>query len=295
MARRLLSFLVFTLITGTTLSSAQSNSLSVVYPRASDGVRWNYHVGLLELALDRSGVAFDLSPTPQEMTQPREMVNLRNGKVSVIWAGTSQAFEQEFLPVRVPLYRGLLGYRVCLIDANSQPAFSAVESTAQLTEFRMGQGVGWADVDILRANSFTVFTARYDLLFGMTTANRFDCYLRGVTEVSKELTEYGPANPTLAVEQDLLLVYPFATFFFVDPANTALAEALERGLTRATDDGSFQAYFEGHPDVQAVYDHLNLDARKRFDLENPFLSQATRQIPAKFWLDGTRPAAATSK
>jgi len=260
--------------------------LDVVYPRASDGVRWNYHVGLLELALDRSGVEYRLTPTTQELTQPREMLNLHSGLVSVIWAGTSPAFEEQFRAVRVPLYRVWVGVRVCRIDRSGQSRLSAIRTEDGLAGLRMGQGVGWSDVEILRSNGFSVHTARYDLLFNMVSADRFDCYLRGVTEVAKEIAHYGQINRTLAVEDSLLLVYPFATFFFVEPSNEALAQALERGLELATDDGSFQAYFDNHPDIQAVFENLDLDSRRRFNLDNSNMSQATRDIPAQYWLDG---------
>jgi hypothetical protein len=85
------------------------------------------------------------------------------------------------------------------------------------------------------------------------------------------------------VERELMIVYPFTSFFFVNKANTRLAEDLENGLKKAYADGSFMAYFKNHPAIKAIFDQAHIDQRRRFDIPNPLLTEATRSIPAEYW------------
>ena len=96
---------------------------------------------------------------------------------------------------------------------------------------------------ILDAAGLKVVTAPYDALPDMVERDRFDCFLRGAHEAPNEVAKH----PALAVENDLLVVYPFTSFFFVNKTDAALAEALETGLKKAYADGRFMQHFNGHP------------------------------------------------
>lgn len=155
----------------------------------------------------------------------------------------ARALRERFRPIRIPVVRGLIGYRVCIIDRRRQDAFSAVGSLADFRRMTIGQGTGWSDVTVLQAAGFAIATSSYDTLFAMTERGRIDCFLGGITEAADEVAQRGAEHPNLAVETDLLLVYPFASFLFVARGNAALATALETGLRKAYDDGAFMAYF----------------------------------------------------
>jgi hypothetical protein len=124
-----------------------------------------------------------------------------------------------------------------------------------------------------------VVTAPSDSLLEMTERERFDCFLRGVHEAPAEAAKY----PALAVERELLIVYPFTSFFFVNKDDTQLAADLENGLKKAYADGSFMTYFQNHPAIQAIFAQANIEQRRRFDIPNPLLTEATRAIPAEYW------------
>ena len=76
----------------------------------------------------------------------------------------------------------------------------------------------------------------------MLAAHRFDYFPRSAREVWAELKTH--SDGLLALDDHLALHYVNATYFFVNKADTALAEALERGLERAIADGSFERIFE---------------------------------------------------
>jgi hypothetical protein len=216
--------------TGSIISAAARADPEILYyPKRAESPRWNYALGLLRLALDESGRHYDLRPTIDEMSQTRAARELELGNIDFIWTGTSAEYEERFRPVRIPVLRGLDGYRICVINPGRQSAFSAVKSLDDLKQLTIGQDPGWSDVKILEAAGLKVVTAPSDALPNMVERDRFDCFLRGAHEAPNEVAKH----PALAVENDLLIVYPFTSFFFVNKKDTALAEALETGLKKA--------------------------------------------------------------
>jgi hypothetical protein len=251
----------------------------LTYPKRPDSPRWNYALGLIELGLKESGRDYVLKPTGEVMSQTRAARELELGDVDFIWTGTSAEYEQRFRPVRIPVMRGLDGYRICIINPDRQAAFSAVKSLDDLKQLSIGQDPGWSDVKVLDAAGFKIVTAPSESLLEMTERERFDCFLRGVHEAPAEAAKY----PGLAVENELMIVYPFTSFFFVNKANTRLAEDLENGLKKAYADGSFMAYFKNHPAIKAIFEQARIEQRRRFNIPNPLLTEATRSIPAEYW------------
>jgi hypothetical protein len=268
------------LTAGSIISAAARAEPEVLYyPKRAESPRWNYALGLLQLALEESGRDYILRPSVDEMSQTRAARELELGNIHFIWTGTSAEYEQRFRPVRIPVLRGLDGYRICVIDPRRQSAFNAVHSLDDLKQLTIGQDPGWSDVKILEAAGLKVVTAPYDALPNMVERDRFDCFLRGAHEAPNEVAKH----PTLAVEHELLIVYPFTSFFFVNKKNTALAEALETGLKKAYEDGRFMQYFNSHPAIRAIFDEGRIEQRRRFDIPNPFLTDETRAIPDRYW------------
>ncbi|MEZ5830104.1 MAG: transporter substrate-binding domain-containing protein [Dongiaceae bacterium] len=260
-------------------ADAGADQAVLYYPKRPDSPRWNYALGLIELALKESGRDYVLRPTAEEMSQTRAARELELGNIDFIWTGTSAEYEQRFRAIRIPVLRGLDGYRICIIDPAHQSVFSAVKTLANFQQLTIGQDPGWSDVKILDAAGFKIVTAPYDSLFEMVERDRFDCFLRGAHEAPTEVAKH----PGLAVESDLLIVYPFTSFFFVNKGDTTLAEDLEDGLKKAYADGSFMAYFNSHPTIKAIFEQARIDRRRRFDIPNHMLTDETRAIPAEYW------------
>jgi len=249
------------------------------YPKRPDSPRWNYALGLVELALKKSGRDYVLQPSSEEMSQTRAARELELGNIDFIWTGTSAEYEQRFHPIRIPVLRGLDGYRICVINPARQPVFSAVQSFDDLRQLTFGQDPGWSDVRILEAASLKVVTAPYDSLFNMVERERFDCFLRGAHEALGEAAKHAG----LAVERELLIVYPFTSFFFINKSDATLAADLENGLKKAYEDGSFMAHFSSHPAIKAIFEDVQLSKRRRFEIPNQLLTDETRAIPDQYW------------
>lgn len=262
--------------------------LRVVYPHPESGQdrRADYPLALLKLALQRSGVAYTLQPARAGMQQDRALRQLMEGRdIDVVWTVATREREHDLLPVRIPIDRGLIGWRVLLIRADEQPGMDKVRSIGDLRRFRAGQGHDWPDLAILRANGLpTAASSTYDGLFKMLAMQRIDYVPRSIAEVEPELARH--ASLHLAIEQHLLLHYPSALYYFVNRRNQALADAIARGLRRAIRDGSMQALFQR--DYGTLEKSLALHRRRRIELVNPLFPGDASTGSASLWF---KPAA----
>ncbi|MBL1377023.1 hypothetical protein [Zobellella iuensis] len=251
----------------------------------------DYYRQVLTLALEKSGEPFTINPVPLNESQFRiAQMLFRGTPVNLAWMGTSSEYEQKLLPVRVPLMRGLSGFRVLIINQSRQQEFSLVQSLAELAAFTGVQGIGWSDIEVLKGAGLNISAARRVTILDMLNRNQHvDYYPRSPVEAFGELAAQGQDYPQLMIEPRLLLHYPFAVYFFVSPEAPRLAEALQRGLERAYSDGSFMALFERHPLIRTSLQQLQLEQRLRLELVNPDLTEATRALPDHYWHPGARP------
>ncbi len=276
--------LVLGLCLSTWMVLAQAQNLRVVYPKSESNLdaRSVYPVKALELALQKAGGPFDLQPSQSVMQRTRQLSQLADGQeLDVVWSVTSNERERDFLPIRIPIDKGLLGWRIALVHKESLAKFATIQNLEQIKALSAGQGKDWADVQILRANGLKVeLGSTYDGLFQMLQAKRFDYFPRSVIEIWGELEKHPGMD--LEVEPNLILQYPSAFYFFVNKSNTKLAERIERGLRTAIQDGSFDKLFEQYNGP--LIRRANLKGRKLFVLNNPLLPEATPLKQKELWL-----------
>jgi hypothetical protein len=188
------------------------------------------------------------------------------------------------IPVPFPLDKGLLGYRVALINRHSQDRLSHVHNIENLRRLRVGQGIGWSDVPIYEHEGIQVETTTdYHLLTPMLLHGRFDLYPRGLSEIVPEMAIWAERYPDLAVEQHLLLHYPFCEAFYVSRSAPRLAARLKAGLERMRADGSFDALFDRK--FGKVLAGLRLGQRVVIELGNPFLPAWVPVGRKELWFD----------
>lgn len=256
---------------------------AVVYARPTGDVdrEGSYPVDLLRLALAKSGRSLALLPSAEPIPQARAILLLRAGEViDVLWTVTSPERERLLLPIRIPIDRGIYGWRLFLIRADDQARFDAVRTLSDLARLHAGQGHDWPDLPILQSAGLRVMGgSSYGGLFGMLARGRIDYFPRAVPEVWAELQERS-ALP-LRVEQRLALHYPSAMYFFVAPDNPALAEALKLGLERALADGSFESLFQRY--FGAAIRKARLSERRVFEIVNPLLPHLDTRTDPKRW------------
>ena len=244
-----------------------------------------YAMQMLNLALSKIESKYTVKTQKNsDTTQARNISDVASGNLDILWAATNQETEDQLLPIRIPLYKGLLGHRIFIINPVTQSRFDRVRTYEDLKQFTFGQGTTWADSDILASNGLKVIRAnKYQSLFYMVDGGRFDAFPRGVQEPWQEMA----ANPKLplAVERRVMLVYRMPFYLFTGKQNTKLAADLERGFNRAIADGSFDKVFFNDPMVKDVLEKANLDQRITFELTNPTLPKETPVNRPELWLD----------
>lgn len=243
----------------------------------------DYVHGLLRAALARTlapGESLELKQLAVPNTQNRTITDLMRGQhLDLMWTMTTQEREDKLRPVRIPIFRGLLGYRVLLIKQGRQTDFDKVRTLEQLARLKAGQDPQWPDRMILEQAGLWVIAGPYDQLFTMLRNDRIDYFPRGMNEVLPELA----AKQELVLENHLLITYPAPMYFFVRKDNDALARRLERGLQLMVEDGSYADYFAKHPLIVNTLASLNVVNRQIIALPNPLLPNATPINDPRLW------------
>lgn len=251
------------------------------------GLTATYYKQLLELAVAKAGLKGKLALEVRRPATHRRIVDLimHSPEPYVGASGTNPRYESRMLAVRVPIYFGMgSGYRIMLIRENTQPLLDAVGDLDGLRAFSVGQGQGWSDVDILANAGLTVVEGPgYKNLFPMLMGGRFDLFSRGLFEVFLEYEEFRERYPKLAVERRLLVVYPFAIFFFVSKEQPELHRMLELGLGRAYASGEMQDLLLAQPALADALRRARLDGRVRIELP------ACGITPETIWAIRTHP------
>ncbi|RZT09902.1 hypothetical protein SAMN05216319_1653 [Duganella sp. CF402] len=260
---------------------AAAEPTAVRFPRSNgDGAQGDYGVALLQLALSKAGGHYRVDISPTHMQQNRALAELQSprGSVDVVATMTSIEREAKMLPVRIPMTRGLIGWRIGLLRADRRELLKAVRGLDDLRQFTAGQGQDWPDTGILRHSGLPVQpVAIYQNLFGLLKADRYDWAPRSANEIWAEAARH----PELAIDPYVVLRYPTADYFFVNRNNSALAEAIRRGLEAALADGSFEKLFYAYYGKQIR--QARLDKRVLINLPNPLLPPQTPLSRRELW------------
>lgn len=243
-----------------------------------------YQLGLLKLALSYSDTEYEFIQSSNKLTQTKMLSELKSNKLDVAWGGTSKSWEEQFSPIRVPLFKGLLGHRIFIIREGEQSRFNQVSRLADLNSFKAGQGRSWSDCQVLNdAGVPLITTLKYNNLFYMLEGGRFDYLPRSVYSPWSEIKKR--AELPLEVEKNILLVYPLPAYIFVNKENTQLKNEIERGLFKAIEDGSFDDYFYSHPLILEGLTKSKVENRTIFRLANKSLPAETPLADKRLWFD----------
>lgn len=259
--------------------------LIAVYPNLNGNGTDNLGYRVLELALAKSGRAYTFQLHPVAVNDERARAMIESGDIDIADFGASREFENLFSAVYFPIDRGLLGYRLFVIHRSRVAEFSKIASLADLRKLTAGQGLGWSSSNIMRSAGIPVVTgANLKSLFPMLQAGRFDFLPLGLNEVYDFYEEYKIVSSDLVIDTHSVLYYRFARMFYVKHGNTTLRDAVQSGLERAFNDGSFQTLFENDPGVHSAIARAHITARTAIVIENPLMTAAFDAIPEKYFI-----------
>lgn len=262
---------------------AAQSELTVV---SRDDVNARYAIDLIRLGLDKAEYPYRLNIIKEYYSEDKLQTELTKGTIDINWIATNAHYEELYIPVRVPLFKGLLGYRILIVHNDNKNIFSTVKDLEDLKSFTLGQGRTWADSEILRANGLKVETGTYQGLFMMTDGKRFDGFPRGIHEPWAELEEN--SHLKITIDENIVLTYKMPFYLFVTPGRPELAAALEQGLLAAIADGSFDKKFFNEPFIKKIVESANLQGRTVIELKNPGLPPKTPVNNPALWFDITK-------
>ena len=252
-------------------------------PESPQDHRSDYQFALLQLALTRAGGEFYPKRSNEAMPQSRALEELMtcSRNIQVVASMTSIDREARLRPIRIPIMRGLIGWRIPLVAANRPDLLEHVKTRADLKNFTAGQGPDWPDTEILRGNGLSVNAGgQYQSLFKMLAMHRFDYFPRSAIEIWPEIDEHIAKG--LVADTHIVIHYPAAVYFFVCPHDERLAAALRSGLEKAVADGSFDRLFTFY--FKKTLKRADIAHRTVIELNNPILPPETPLQRKELWL-----------
>ncbi|MBT2326367.1 transporter substrate-binding domain-containing protein [Variovorax paradoxus] len=267
------------------LSAAGVDIVRFPRPEFDGDRRFDYPLQLLQLALSKTGTEYRIQTAEFPMNQERQVLEIEAGRtIDVGPIPSSAEREARLLPIRIPVNKGILGWRLGLVRKGDKDLVAGVRTLDDLKGVRLAQGHEWPDTNILRANGIDVITApKYEVLFKMLDGKRFDYFPRSVMEI---WDEQAINAESLEVEPHLALHYFYDSYFMVNRKNTKLAQDIREGLEKAIADGSFDKLFLQHFGERLR--KARLDKRTVIELRNPLLTPETPSNRPELWYDHRR-------
>jgi hypothetical protein len=270
--------------------NAHANDIRILAPRAKIDPVYDYFIELTRLALSKNEHLYPKSKlvfvAHDDVTQGRSFMLLENNYIDILWTGTNAKRELRYLPIPIPLFRGLLGYRVLLIRQEDKERFLQIKTPEQLKKLNACQGAHWPDSDILEANGYLVSrVVHFNAMFKMLAKKRCDYFPRAIFEGYAEQRITIQKYPNIILIDELILHYNFAIYYFVDKSNTVLAQRLEDGLNKALDDGSLMELMRKNQLSKHLFPLEQWQNKRYFELSNEILGSDLSLKNQQFWLN----------
>lgn len=248
--------------------------------------RYQYTYDLLQLIIQVTQGDFgeaSLQVSDAQMSRNRILWSLTHGNsINVIAEASNSQWSNKLIPVKIPIRKGIQGFRLFIIKKDKLPTLQRVTTLEQLMALSTGSGSQWSTRVAMEQAGFKVIVSnQYENLFGMLSKGRFTTFGRGVNEIFQEVKEFHKHYPELVVEDQIMLKIPLATYYFVSPREPRLAKRIEAGLQKLIENGQFDKLFYQHHCKYLV--QSKLDQRTTFEIDNPFFSES--EINAKLGKD----------
>ncbi|XOV80544.1 MAG: substrate-binding periplasmic protein [Aestuariibacter sp.] len=266
-------------------SAAQQNSpqmpLAIVY--AGDYSENNYTLELLNKALFTAGERYISQPLGYYPPRGRDfnMMEKKEG-IDIMWGSARRDRESRFLAIRIPIFKGLIGWRIPLVMNEQKDMFKTVDTLSELTKLRPGQYFRWTDTAILRENGIDVFAVNTrETLMDMLVSGKFDYYPRAVIEIEYEYQQNKARG--VVIDDHILMIYPTAFYYYVHKENKALARNLNKGLEQMIVNGEMDRLFDKH--FGAILNQMAIHRRHIFRLQNSNIPDTAPLSRSELWLD----------
>lgn len=267
--------------------SKEKTVILVVRPQSSSDSTHALYIDLITLALKKINKSdqYVIHYFEQMLSQGRTFIELTKiGGPSIFQSGTSIERERKLRPIRIPLLKGSLGYRISLIHKDNIKIFEAISTLEDLAQLTACQGLHWPDSDILeRAGLPVTRNANYENMFLQIKNKRCDYFPRAIIEAYSEAEAHN--DPDIIVYDKLIISYQFPMYFFVSPHQKQLKIDIENGLNLAIEDGSFDELLRKNKITKHLFPLSKWKDSKILTINNPFLPRRTPLHNPKLWVN----------
>jgi hypothetical protein len=217
--------------------------------------------------------------------QERLVRNVSNGSYfDVIWTMTSREREDVARPLRMDIFKGVMGYRVLMVRKGDSQRFAEIKTIQDLMRLTFIQGHDYPDTPILRVVGLNVDEgSNYEPMISMLKNKRVDAFPRGMTEPWVEMHDLN-MDKDVEVEPHLMIAYHAPCYFFFSKKDSKFYDRFARGFQKIREDGTFDEIFNKH--YHEAVQRVNLAKRFIFYIDNPFLSDESKAalVEQKKWL-----------
>lgn len=241
-------------------------------------------VNALDLTKPKYG-EYNIDIKKYYMNSDRSFVELTTGKnINVYFAFTQENMERTAIPIRIPVRRGIVNYRLLLIKRGTEKIFANVNTIDDLKEIQVGVDTAWATHKTLTHHDFNIVpVADYDSMFNMLARKRFKYIPRSVSEIYSEIDRHSDDFYDFVVEPSLVLYIPSATYVFVSREAPRIADRLKEGLEMMLENGDLLKIFNRF--FLDSIEKANIRKRKIIYIDNPHLPSSVPVSNKSLWFD----------
>lgn len=240
---------------------------------------------LLVAVMNRSGLEYSHPfESDKNISNTKILNEVKTGGMDVMWSMTSRELEDQLQAIYFPIFRGMLGMRLAIVEKEKSELFRNVQNLDDLKKFVAGQGKVWPDTRILEHNGLKVAkTLKYPNLFYMLEGDRFDYFPRGINEPWDEIKRYKELN--LTVDKYIMIRYRAPLYYFVRKDDVQLQRKMNATLEAMVVDGTFEKMFLNDSQVKEALTKANVNKRVVIDIDNPLLTSKTPIDRKELWFD----------
>lgn len=260
------------IVDGTANQEASLNNVetSIVLPNYDGREGPNRYVErLITSALATLGQSAVIAyhPLPSNVKRIEKLLS-DEGAIDVAWLPATRQRIERLSYVPVPIYQGLHGTRLLLVNQTKLSEFAKVDTIEGLKALIGVQHRTWSDTEVLKSNGLPINgELEYDNMLRAIESGLADYFPRSAMTIQSEQRRL--ASRGIVIEPRLSLVYPNYFLLFVSTRSPALLADLSRGVDNMASNGELQVLFKNFFDAR--FEGLNLHNRTRIVLSNPEL------------------------
>lgn len=236
----------------------------------------------LEITIPSYG-AYEFKFIETQMNHHRALPSTIKGTNNNVYvAPANDEWNKKTLPIKIPIRRGLLNYRLLLIHKADLSKFAKVNTLDDLKKLTAGLRNGWVTTDIFHKSGLkTIETRNFEGLFLSLDNHRFNYLPRAIYEIFDELHNRKHLLSNVIIEPTLAIHLPMPTYIYVSPTAPRIAERLEAGLRKMLKKGELKLLLNKYyaDDIKRA----NLKARKIIKINNPYYDEKALLNDKSLW------------